>query len=58
MHPSRTVLIAALVIVNAIAAAPVYRKMKGIYAACEAHALGRGPMPVTGETALGNPART
>jgi xylulokinase len=40
------------------AAAPVYRKMKGIYAACEAHALGRGPMPVTGETALGNPART
>ncbi|MEO7270512.1 MAG: FGGY-family carbohydrate kinase [Vicinamibacterales bacterium] len=35
------------------AATAIYRTMRALYAACEAHALGRGPAPVTGAAVVG-----
>jgi xylulokinase len=34
------------------AAVAIYRSLKQVYAACEAHALGRGPLPVTGSAVV------
>jgi xylulokinase len=35
------------------AAAAVYSRMRALYSACEAHALGRGPVPTIGDAAVG-----
>jgi xylulokinase len=43
--------VAASRITPSAAAVATYRNMKQVYAACEAHALGRGPRPAIGPTA-------